>query len=62
MNRVQVQLGGHEQVAIPVVFDSLRRENVKEKICELLHMEPRLSGKVFINFLYEKIRDTRPFV
>ena len=58
----------NRQVAIPVLFESLRLENVKEEICEFLRMEPvhkytpGLSDIEFINFLYEKIRDTRPFV
>ena len=57
----------NRQVTIPVLFESLRRENVKEEICEFLRMEPvhkhspELSDRAFIDFLYERIRDTRQF-
>ena len=57
----------NRQVAIPVLFESLRHENVKEEICEFLKMEPvhkyspELSDRAFIDFLYERIRDTRQF-
>ena len=57
----------NRQVAIPILFESLRRENVKEEICEFLRMEPvhkhspELSDRAFIDFLYDRIRDTRQF-
>ena len=57
----------NRQVAIPVLFESLRRDQVKEEICEFLRMEPvhryspELRDGAFIDFLYEKIRDTRLF-
>ena len=57
----------NRQVAIPVLFESLRRDNMKEEICEFLQMEPvhkyspKLSDRAFIDFLYERIRDTRQF-
>ena len=57
----------NRQVAIPVLFESLRRDNVKEEICEFLKMEPvhkyspELSDRAFIDFLYERIRYTRQF-
>ena len=57
----------NRQVAIPVLFESLRSENVKEEISEFLKMEPvhkyspELSYSAFIDFLYERIRYTRQF-
>ena len=57
----------NRQVAIPVLFESLRRDKVKEEIREFLRMEPvhkyspELSDRAFIDFLYERIRDTRQF-
>ena len=57
----------NRQVAFPVLFEQLRRENVKEEIGEFLKMEPvhkyspKLSDRAFIDFLYERIRDTRQF-
>ena len=57
----------NRQVAIPVLFESLRQQQVKEEICEFLQMEPvhkyspELSDRAFIDFLYERIRDTRQF-
>ena len=57
----------NRQVAIPVLFESLKVEKVKEEIREFLQMEPvhkyspELSDRAFIDFLYERIRDTRQF-
>ena len=57
----------NRQVAIPVLFESLRYDKVKEEICEFLQMEPvhkyspELSDRAFIDFLYERIRETRQF-
>ena len=57
----------NRQVAIPVLFETLRREKVKDEICEFLRMEPvhryspDLRDNAFIDFLYDKIRDTRQF-
>ena len=57
----------NRQVAIPVLFESLRYEKVKEEIRAFLQMEPvhkystDLSDRAFIDFLYERIRDTRQF-
>ena len=57
----------NRQIAIPVLFESLRRDKVKEEIREFLQMEPvhkyspELSDRAFIDFLYERIRDTRQF-
>ena len=57
----------NRQIAIPVLFESLRRQKVKEEICDFLQMEPvhkyspDLSDSAFIDFLYERIRDNRQF-
>ena len=57
----------NRQVAIPLLFETLRREKVKDEICEFLRMEPvhryspDLRDDAFIDFLYDKIRDTRQF-
>ena len=57
----------NRQIAIPVLFESLRRQKVKDEICAFLQMEPvhkyspALSERAFIDFLYERIRDTRQF-
>ena len=57
----------NRQVAIPILFETLRREKVKDEICEFLRMEPvhryspDLRDDAFIDFLYDKIRDTRQF-
>ena len=57
----------NRQVAIPVLFESLSYEKVKEEIRAFLQMEPvhkystDLSDRAFIDFLYERIRDTRQF-
>ena len=57
----------NRQVAIPVLFESLKVEKVKEEIRDFLQMEPvhkyspELSDRAFIDFLYERIRDTRQF-
>ena len=57
----------NRQVAIPVLFESLRREKVKEEIREFLRMEPvpkyspELTDRAFIDYLYDRIRDTREF-
>ena len=57
----------NRQVAILILFETLRREKVKGEICEFLRMEPvhryspDLHDDAFIDFLYDKIRDTRQF-
>ena len=57
----------NRQVALPILFETLRREKVKDEICEFLRMEPvhryspDLGDNAFIDFLYDKIRDTRQF-
>ena len=57
----------NRQIAIPVLFESLNYDKVKEEIRAFLQMEPvhryspELRDKAFIDFLYERIRDTRKF-
>ena len=57
----------NRQVAIPVSLESLCGEHVTEEIYAFLRMEPihtyspELSDREFINFLYERISDTRKF-
>ena len=57
----------NRQVAIPVSFETLGFEHVKEEMYAFLRMEPihryspDLSDREFINFLYERISDTRKF-
>ena len=57
----------NRQVAIPVLFERIGCDDVKEEMYAFLQMEPvhkyspELSDRELINFSYERISDTRKF-